>query len=240
MSEKPVLLLTATIHPDPYVTSGRLDPLEREEDYFKATEYYLKIGYKVVFIENSNTKSQKIFDLGRLFPGLEYLFFASQESHLGKSKGEVEIMNFALSQSVLLSKVDYVIKITGRYLISNLDQVVLPTNCIEKDIYINPTRNLRWADSRLMMMKKSYYFEYFLPTVLKYLDEEKKVYMENVFIKSLFYYLIDGGTLNLWPAYPAYQGFDGTHNEQISFSFIKMLRYNIYYRIKKFVFKHRA
>lgn len=241
MSLKPILLLSATIKPIPFFNSGRIDPKEREEDYFKSTDFYLSKGYRVVFVENSNTKSNNIIELGKQNPNLEYLTFESKESHLGKSKGEIEIINFALKNSQLLQSVDYIIKITGRYLISNIDQLILPTNDIEKPVYMNPTRNLRWADTRIMMMKKSYYFKFFIPLATKYLDESKGVFMENIFIKSLFQFLIEeGGELNLWPAYPAYQGMDGTHNEPVTFNYIKTLKYNLYYRLKKFAFKHRA
>lgn len=240
MLTKPILLLSATIKPISFFNSGRIDPEEREQDYIKSTDFYLKKGYRVVFVENSNTQSKQILQFGKNNPNLEYLTFESKESHLGKSKGEIEIIDFALNNSQLLKSVDYIIKITGRYLISNIDDLILPTNEIQKPVYINPTRNLRWADTRVMMMKKSYYFDFFIPTVSKYLDESKGVFMENVFIKSLFQFLIEGGELNLWPAYPAYQGIDGTHNEPVTFDYIKTLKYNLYYRLKKFIFKHRA
>lgn len=236
-----VLLLTASISPYPSDdTRGRINPKDRERDYFKATKYYLSKGFKVVFVDNSNTKSDMIVALGNEYGNLEYLHFETKRSYLGKSHGEVEIMQYAVENSVLLSKVDYLIKITGRYLIKNISEVLLPTNQMREELYINPTRNLRWADSRLMMMRKSYYFNYFIPTAEKFLDESKKVYMENAFIKSMFFFLLDGGELHLWPAYPAYDAYDGTFNEKVSFGFLKRMKYNLYYKFKKFAFKHRA
>lgn len=240
MSLKPTILLSSTINPNEIFKIGRMNPIDREDDYFKATEFYLKRGFLVVFVDNSDTKSEKILSLGHKFSNLEYLSFVSLQSHLGKSKGEVEIINFALENSQLLKSVDYIIKISGRYLISNLEEVLSPTNHIEMPVYVNPTRNLRWADTRLMMMKKSFYHHYFLPTATEFLDETKKVFMENVFMKSVLKFVLDGGELHLWPTYPCYQGYDGTHNEPVTFSFVKSWRYKIYYRMKKFVFKHRA
>lgn len=236
-----VLLLSASISPQKDIyTKGRNNVEERENDYFQAVSFYLSKGYKVVFVENTNTQSKKILDLKSKYDTLEYHQFISQRSHLGKSQGEVEIINYALVNSEFLKEVNYLIKITGRYIIKNIDDILMPTLEIEKEVYINPTRNLRWADSRLMMMRKSYYYNYFLVAVDKYLDESKKVFMENVFMKSLLQYLLDGGELNLWPAYPAYDAYDGTHNEKIHFNFFKRLKYNLYYKLKKFVFKHRA
>ncbi len=240
MFDKPVILLSATIKPDPLIHIGRIDSEEREEDYYKAVSFYLKRGYPVVFVENSDFNSERIQNLSRKSPYFEYITFLSEVSHLGKAKGEFEIINYALTNSKLLSEVDYVIKITGRYIISNIDSLLLPTNAITKDVYINPTRNLKWADTRLMMMKKSFYFSYFLPMAIRNFDENNKVFMENIFMKSLLKYLLDGGELNLWPAYPAYQGIDGTHNEIVIFSLFKSWKYNLYYQIKTFIFKHRA
>ncbi|MFT4855373.1 MAG: hypothetical protein ACI9UV_000176 [Algoriphagus sp.] len=239
MFYKPVILLSATIKPHP-LCIGRTDSKEREEDYYKAVFFYLKQGYPVVFVENSDFESERIKNLGRTNSNFEYITFQSKESHLGKSKGEIEIINHALIHSRLLSQIEYLIKITGRYIISNIDEVLLPTQDISKDVYINPTRNLRWADTRLIMMKKSFFHNYFLPTATKYLDEEKHIFMENIFMRSVLHYLIEGGELNLWPVYPAYQGIDGTHNEKVEFGFFKIWKYNLYYRIKSFIYKHRV
>lgn len=236
-----VLFLTATIHPTPNNSErGRVDYLDRENDYFLAVKFYLTKGYKVVFCENSNTISDKIVKLQTDDHRLEYLTFKTEWSTRGKSWGEIEIFNHALENSVFLKEIHYIIKITGRYIIKNIEEILAPTNFVEKELYINPTRNLKWADSRLMIMRKSFYNNYFIKTVNLYLDEGNKVYMENVFMKSLFLYLYNGGELVLWPTYPCYEAFDGTHNEKVTFGFIKSLKYKIYYKIKKGIFKHRA
>lgn len=236
-----VLLLTATIHPrHSNLTNGRNNPLERENDYYDAVLFYLSQGFKVVFVENSNTVSEKIISLKTRFENFEYHSFETKASHLGKSAGEVEIFHYALDNSRLLKNVDYLVKVTGRYIIKNLMRLLNLTNEVEKEIYINPTRNLKWADSRLMIMRKSFFYKYFLKAVDLYLDEEKKVYMEQTYMRSLFLYLLDGGDFSLWPTYPIYNAYDGTHNEKISFNLLKEWKYYIYYKLKKFAFKHRA
>lgn len=236
-----VLLLTATIHPRHInVTNGRNNPIERENDYFKAVSFYLSQGFKVVFVENSNTFSDKILSLKSKYNTLEYHSFETKASHLGKSAGEVEIFQYACCHSQYIKEVDYLVKVTGRYIIKNLLSLLTKTNGVEKEVYINPTRNLKWADSRLMIMRKDFYSNYFLKAVDLYLDEEKFIYMENTFMKSLFLYLLDGGEFSLWPSYPLYHAYDGTHNEKIYFSHVKRLKYFIYYKLKQFTFKHRA
>jgi hypothetical protein len=236
-----VLLLTATIKPFMEGSeSRRTDSIAREDDYFKAIKFYLEKGYKVVFVENSNYYSSRISSLNEKFTSLEYHCFLSQKSYLGKSFGEIEIIEYAMKHSNFLSEVDYLIKITGRYIIKNINSLLDKTNNIEHEIYINPTRNFRWADTRIIIIRKSYYNNFFLPCAEKYLDESKKVFLENVLMRSLFFYMIEGGNLILWPVYPAYDGFDGTHDEKVSFGTFKTWKYNLYYKIKKFVFRHRA
>lgn len=241
MEKSPVLLLSGSIVPHQKLSGGgRVNTTQRENDYFEAIQFYLMKGFRVVYVDNSNTRSEKILNLKQKFKGLEYHCFVSSKSHLGKSQGEVEIINYALKNSGFLGSVDYLIKITGRYIIKNIDIIFRGTKGVEAEVFINPTRNLRWADSRLMIMRKTYYEQYFLTAVSKYLDESKGVYMENVFMKSLFLYLLDGGQLRLWPAYPAYKGMDGTHDEPVRFGFLKTVKYNLYYKFKRFAFGHRA
>ncbi len=241
MEKSTVLLLTGSIVPHPEsAKGGRLDAKLRENDYFEAIQFYLKEGFRVVFVDNSNTRSEKILGLKDKYPFLEYHTFPTKRSHLGKSQGEVEIINFALEHSDYLRSVDYLIKITGRYIIKNIRTIVDGTKGMEHELYINPTRNLRWADSRLMLMKQTFYTHYFLKAVETYLDESRGVFMENTLMKSLFLYLLDGGQMRLWPAYPAYKGMDGTHDEPVRFSFLKTLKYNLYYKFKTFAFGHRA
>ena len=241
MSRNRVLLLTASLKPFPGIPySTRDDPLVREMDYYTATHFYLSKGYKVVLVDNSNSLSEKINNLESCFSTLEYLRFSSEKSRLGKSHGEVEIINYALSHSRFMDEVDYIVKITGRYIIKNIDECFRLTNSVEKQIYVNPIHNFNWADTRLMMMKKSFYYQYFLPAADKFLDDANYIFIENVYMKSLFQYLIEGGKLNLWPVYPCFQGYDGRSNKKSDFKFFKCLKYRIYYRIKERILKFKA
>ncbi|MGM0944202.1 MAG: hypothetical protein ACQEW9_03400 [Bacteroidota bacterium] len=236
-----VLLLTGTIKPfKGQLHSGRIDVSKREDDYFKAINFYLSKGFEVVFVENSDYSSKKIQSIKEKSKSFEYHTFLSKRSYLGKSFGEMEIFKFALENSTALNKVDYLIKITGRYIIKNISQLLSGVNGVDHEIYVNPTRNLRWADTRLMIIKKSFYYNYFLPCADKYLDESKGVYLENIQMKAILLYLVDGGELQLWPLYPAYDAYDGTHDEKVKFNLLKTLKYNLYFKFKKFVFKHRA
>lgn len=236
-----VLLLSASVKPFPTLTMDkRYNPIDREEDYFKAVNFYLSKGFKVVLVDNSGYKSDKLLSLKEIFTNFEYLVFDTKQSHLGKAKGEIEIIDYALVNSAFLKEVDYIVKITGRYIIKNISNLLSQVDFQENPVYINPTRSLKWADTRLMVMRKFYYDKYFL-SAIKISDEQRaKSYMEVYFMKSLFLFLLDGGNMKLWPVYPLYQGVDGTHNEKVSFGFFKSIKYSIYYQFKKFAFKHRA
>ena len=241
MSRNFVLLLTASINPFPGIPySTRNDPLVREMDYYTATRFYLSKGYKVVLVDNSNSFSEKINGLRFCFSTFEYLRFSSEESQLGKSHGEIEIINYALSHSKFMDEVDYIVKITGRFIIRNIDEFLQIINYVEKQVYVNPINNFNWADTRLMIMKKSFYYQYFLPAADKFLDDSNHIFIENVYMKSVFQYLIQGGKLNLWPVYPRFQGHDGTSNRNIDFGIFKYLKYKTYYKIKKRIIGFKA
>ncbi len=233
-----VLLLSATINPV-FLTKGRIDPDARENDYFLAVKFYLEKGYKVVFCENSNTSSEKILSLQTSDQRLEYLTYSSEWSSRGKAWGEIEIINLALKESNFLKQVDYIVKITGRYIITNIDEFLQGTNQVEKEVYMNPTRNLKWADTRVIIMKKSFYYNYFIPTADATIDG-KNDYMEHILVRSVLFYIYKGGQLVLWPTYPFYEAIDGTYNDKVTFGFFKKLKYRIYYKFKIYVFKHQA
>ncbi|MBN3583031.1 hypothetical protein JYB64_11595 [Algoriphagus aestuarii] len=213
---------------------------DREEDYYKAAEYYLKLGISVVFVENSMFHSEKILSLKNEYPDFEILQFESTISHLGKGHGEKQLMDFALENSQLLKTSDFLLKITGRYIIKNIKEFIAGLGSEMKPVYINFIRDLSWGDTRLLLMSKSYYSDVFAPFCEKYLDEKNNIILERVFARSVHYHLSKGGEFGFWPVYPDYLGVDGSYGDPVKFPFFKKLKYQAYFKLKRFVFKHIA
>lgn len=131
---KNILLLTATIRPNPNQPQlALIDPQERLEDYKKALMFYteaLKHGVidEIVFVDNSG------FDLKCLSE-----FFGSQNiewlSYYGldypstyhRGYGEFKLVDYAFENSEILKGLhaqDAIWKITGRYVVKNLKSVI--------------------------------------------------------------------------------------------------------------------
>ncbi|WP_439488445.1 hypothetical protein [Algoriphagus sp.] len=236
----PILFLTATIRAESYYFVGRPDFSTRENDYIKALNFYKKTGFPILLVDNSMCKSDKIISLMKDYEQFEYLTFQSLHSHLGKGHGEIEIMDYALLNSMLLKTTDLIFKISGRYIVRNIVDFISGFGGFEQQVYINFTRKLIWGDTRLFIMKKQFYQNYFKPTATKYLDEPNDINIERVFARSVHFYMYKGGEMGFWPCYPFYDAHDGSHDHVISFGFFKRIKYSLYFKFKNFSFRHRS
>ncbi len=158
-----ILLLTATITPKSGVPNlKRTDPKIRLQDYKIALEFYLSGINKwcdaIVFAENSDSDVSELRELVKqsnftdqvefiVFNGLDY------PSHYDRGYGEFKLLDYAMEHSQLINtQFERVVvwKITGRYLIKNLGQLIAqqPTKF---DIYCN-FRNYPkcWVDTFLI------------------------------------------------------------------------------------------
>lgn len=121
------ILLTACINPDGMSYTTLQDPLRRKEQYIQALSFYLeKTDCKIVFVENTNTDLSNLFrsyiEEGRL----EYYTFNGNNypKHLGKGYGEGKILAYAMLHSAFIRKSDYIVKITGRLVITNISSII--------------------------------------------------------------------------------------------------------------------
>ena len=230
------IFLTGTIKPPNSSWVARPNYTDRERDYYEAIQTYLKLGLPVTFVENSNTVSDKILKAAEGISNFEYLTFESLKSIKGKGHGEKEIIDYAYENSKNVNNADWVIKITGRYQIDNIEEVIRALETVNADALANFGRNLIWADTRIIFLKKDFYFKYFGPFLEKYLDEENNILFEKVFARSLHQLIADGGKFLPWPKYPFYRGINGANGKQIKFNLYRKNKFRVYYFIKKWVY----
>ncbi len=234
---KTTIFLTATINPVNFEFVGRKGVEYREMDYFMAVSFYRGKGYRVVFVDNSNYMSEKILtQFGSDFD-FEYFTFQSSLSHLGKGHGEKEIIDFGLENSNFLKDVEFFVKITGRLIIENIDLLLNNIEFSRTTIIANFSRNLSWADTRIMFFSKHFYTNYFSPTANKFLDEGNGVYFEKIYAMSIHLFLAEKGSLKFWVEYPLYNGINGQNGKNFNFNYLKKIKYNIFLFIKKWVNK---
>lgn len=234
---KIVLLLTSSINPTNTPDVAIQDNKERESQYLYALKYYAGLGYPVVFVDSSNTFSQAIQHVGKSIQNFEYHTFTSLNSHLGKGHGEKEILDYAIQHSILISNANLIIKITGRYRINNLTEIIEKVQHSNADVHVNFGLNTTRSDSRMIIFRPDFYSSYFKPTLEKYLDEPSKLYFESVLARSVHLLMAEGGIYEPWPEYPLYSGINGANGKEVEFKGLKKIKYIYFYSLKLWFMK---
>lgn len=233
------LLLTATISPKNVPNLKLVDPVQREDQYNKAINKWCKLGYSLVFCENSNFKSSKIEETLKLSNiRHEYIKFETKISEFGKGHGEAEIFKYAFEHSDILRASETICKVTGRYFVRNANSI-LRNATLNRNVWVscNLTNNLRWADSRFFLFKNEFYARYLLSAFEK-LNEHSGIYFEHVLAKGIHRCIADNNGWMLLNEYPQYEGVSGTRNTKYQFGLLTKLKYKVYYELKRYVFKN--
>ena len=162
--ENVILLMTATIDPRDCSQLKRRDPVVRLRDYKEALVKWLKEARipKVIFCENSGSSLSELVDTAsQNNPIGKEIRFISYDARgygsKGKGYGEMGIITRALEDS-LITEQSMIITVSGRYHISNIDDLVsdliktdvdvmscpyiLPYSVLS-DVYISSPRFLR-------------------------------------------------------------------------------------------------
>ena len=127
------LVLTSSIDVNGMPSSSRPDPLLRELDYQQTLVYYVT-GHpdirRILFIENSGWPLDRLKDAARARNpyGKEVEFISLNcnqfPRELGKSYGEMLLLDEGLAQSQLVGKAPYIAKITGRIYVDNVTRLL--------------------------------------------------------------------------------------------------------------------
>jgi len=126
-------VMTASIDPKGMKFVPQPDPRERERDYAGTLRFYLSNFPRVrriVFAENSGWNLASLTSIARSLRHGKELEFISLECNdfpreLGKSYGEMLMLDKVRQRSTLIAKSGYFAKITGRNYLLNADQIVL-------------------------------------------------------------------------------------------------------------------
>ena len=151
------LLLTSCIDPGFVHSVARRDISTRLNDYIISLKFWLHLPsiMNIVFCDNSGFDLTCIRELVRTEnkynKKIEILSFYGQPElpEYGKGYGEMSIIHYALEHSDILSKTNMIMKVTGRFIVSNatsLVQAVSGMNGI--DVFCDLRRNLSTSDSR--------------------------------------------------------------------------------------------
>ena len=178
----PIILLTACINPGDMPQTFLKDNNERLRQYRHALDFYLnKTNYPILFVENSGTDISEPYcsyiESGRL----EVLFFyGNQEKKKGKGYGEAKILEYALYNSSFIKDESIIIKITGRLIVENINEIINHRFPFQKDnsIVCSFNSDCKFADSRIFCAPTS-----FLKSFVKHkneIDDSNNIYFEHI------------------------------------------------------------
>ena len=125
-SNKICILLTACVNPSGMSHTALQDPVVRAKQYRQALDFYIKeTNLPIVFCENTmydmSVDYKQYIDSGRL----EFLTFDGNnyDKQRGKGYGEAVIMKYAVEHSNLIRNSKYIIKITGRLIVTDIKRI---------------------------------------------------------------------------------------------------------------------
>lgn len=191
------------------------NPTQRKQQYIDSIKFYLENTHvPVLFVENSGVDLSSDFTSYITSNRLEILTFEGNDydKSLGKGYGEMLIIKYAVTNSTLLSKSDFLIKITGRYQVTNINYYLHDLDNSEHlELFVDILHSLTHADSRLWGCKVSFIPGY----LLKYeesVNDAKMFIFENALCKAALAAIIDGYKFSYLKQRPRYIGVSGTSN----------------------------
>lgn len=228
--DKVVILLTATIDPRGMGLTKLTNPVTRENQYLDALEFYLnETKLKIVFCENTGTNIYNKINSAEKDSRLEYLTFQGNnyDKSKGKGYGEAKIISYALKNSKFLEDCIYIIKITGRIKVLNINDYIGTTEINEvnssKDIWVDFFSEWYIISSVCFIIPKN---------ILKYMIQkyENKVHdIAFCFEEMLYQSLLGYNDIVIHPSRFKLKGIcAGSNQEYMNISEIKHLGTNAY------------
>ncbi|SFQ18455.1 hypothetical protein SAMN05444277_106152 [Parafilimonas terrae] len=196
-----VLLMTACIKPKNLNRSSfRATPHIRFEDYKKAFEYWLNYSDKrikaIVFAENSGyelIELKKIANKKNIYKrNIEFLQFEETERLPGVHYGysDMEIIDYAIYNSKLITSNSIIIKTTGRLYFPQLNKLLDLQDKKQYDFFSDARDFSFWKLEKhyvvttLFIMKTSFYKQH-LFDIKRELAENTASHMETLYFKTL-------------------------------------------------------
>jgi hypothetical protein len=209
-----VILLTAAIDPrgTPFVKVR--DPVSRLNEYTRALRWYRTQlpATPIVFCENTGS------DLGNLRneagggSRAEILQWTMPEMLCSKGKGlgELGIMDHAHHESTVIQASDIVLKITGRYRLLNVRDMIAGLRSVAPfDIAADFHCALSRADSRIFAYSRRFFSEFLSPRKAE-LDDNAGVYLEHSLARAMHAALSTGAPWTPLPVEPDFDAVSGT------------------------------
>lgn len=227
------ILLTACVNPGKMTLTHLKDSSERLNQYKTALDFYLnETDIPIVFCENTNTdfssEYQQYIKSGRL----EYLTFDGNNYDVrkGKGYGEAIIIKYAFNHSRIIKQSSIIIKITGRLVCKNINQLVGKCNkpeTIYSSLYADKRGHIL-ADSRVLVAPNLFWVNSFLH-LADNINDSNNIFFEHIFYLSSLRGKKQGFSFKeIW--FPIeIEGTSGTSGISYTIGFFPKIKFYIHY-----------
>jgi hypothetical protein len=178
-----LILLTACVNPEGMKYTKLQDSEQRKIQYIEALDWYIKnTKFNIIFAENSNCDFSFLYTKYIEENRLEYLTYNGNDydKSFGKGFGEANIIKYAINNSRLILENDFIIKITGRVKVLNINKLI----DIGKNGIQCRSVNDNFVESTVFSFPIKFYKKYFIKNIHS-INDSKGVFFENALCKSI-------------------------------------------------------
>ncbi len=225
--------MTGCVNPAGMAFTKLQNPIVRRQHYVDAINFYIQnTDSPVLFVENSAEDLSMEFDTSLFSKRLEILTFDGNiyDKSWGKGFGEMMIIRYALDHSFFLSKYEYVIKITGRYKVLNIDSYLNNSNDF---ISVDVIKSLTLAESKLVICNKEF-LKAFLIKYQDQLNDSKGYYFEHALLHACYDAIKKGFKYSTLVETPRFSGVFGSDNVKFNDSYLRWSLKNLKFKVKNY------
>lgn len=234
------ILLTATIQAQDNTFCDRRDTVQRHADYQRAIRFWAgeRFAPRLVLVENSGadlSALQSIFVVaGWKQSNFELLSYTEPPfpRELGKSYGELRILQFAFEHSRIVRDARYILKGTGRYIPTNFFRV-WPRIMSAAEIFAMANSNGdNQSDSRFFAGSKAFFRNYLFAT-LDQINDGSGYHMEHALYDAMARASFDGHRVLPLPGGGfLVDGVQGSRNAAFQYPYHKRIAYRLIARVR--------
>jgi hypothetical protein len=214
-----LVFLTATVHCGETPDVKRRDPHQRKQDYLRAFRHWLslKCDADILFCENSSADLSAFHAVAATAAPTESLVrlvsFAGNlgAQRYGKSYGEIEMLRYAFKAFPELRNYQYILKVSGRYVLRNGDNLVSGIRRMTVDVICDIHANLTWANTHTVAFKPHFALSYLIP-FQEEIDDTRGAFIEHLMARGVHRTLVAGGSWAPLPCTPYSDGISGSWN----------------------------
>lgn len=205
------LIITGCINPNSNVPVLSVkDGDLRRRQYIDSIRFYIeKTNFEnIVFCENSGAQKDDSLEKtakknGKKFEWLSFSGDVDKAITKGKGFGEIEIINYAIAHSKLLSEKKLIFKVTGRLIIKNVNWFI---RLGKPSVNYFMGREDAFVDTRCYCISRETFEKYFSQSGER-VDDTHGVFLEHVFYKIISEENVE---YRLFPIEPEFSGVSGS------------------------------